>query len=159
MYTLATLVYSSVLLVHTQLGVCAPSSCTSVILSPDPPYACRDKELTLNCEVINGFSLQWVSEPDIPCNRRLIYTTGDDIGETRTRGSYRSNLTSVTRNPLNPYLSSVLTFTPTGSMDSVTVVCGHQLSQCPGTEAKRTLNITGKCMLYRNLLKISLPPL
>ena len=138
-------------------GVCAPSSCigtisvdlrTSVFLNStatrDPPYACRGEEITFSCEVMNGISLQWVSEPDIPCNRPLGYTVGDDEGKTRTRGSYQSRLTSVVRNPLNYYLNSLLTFTPPRSTDSVTVVCGDQLSLCSNTETERTLNITGK---------------
>ena len=139
---------------HTH-GMCAPSSCTttsagtrtSVVLSltstRDPPYACRGEEMTFNCKVMNGNSLQWASEPDVPCNRPLGFTIGDDEGETRTRGSYHSRLTSVVRNPLNPYLSSVFTFTPPGSMNSVTVQCGDQLALC-STEDERTVIVTGK---------------
>ena len=139
-------------------GVCAPSSCTttsasmraSVVLNStskrDPPYACHGEEMTFSCEVINGFSLQWASEPDIPCNRPLGYTIGDDEGETRTRGSYQCRLISVIRNPPNLYLSSVFTFTPPESTDNVTVVCGDQLSLCSNTEAEHTFNVTGKCI-------------
>ena len=141
-------------------GVCAPSSCTttsasmraSVVLNStskhDPPYACRGEEMTFSCELMNGVSLQWVSEPDIPCDRPIGYTIGDDEGETRTRGSYQSRLTSVVQSPLNSYLSSVFKFTPPGSMNNITVVCGDQLSLCNSAEAERTLSIIGKCMLY-----------
>ena len=141
-------------------GACAPNSCTMISDSTgmrthvvldststrDPPYACRGEEMKFSCEVMNRISLQWASEPDIPCNNPLGYTTGDDEGETRTRGSYQSNLTSVIRNSLNSYLSSVLTFTPPRSMNSVAVHCGDQLGHCDSTEGEHTLNITGKCI-------------
>ena len=137
--------------VHTE-SVCTPVSCeTRVYLSSttastrDPPYACRGEELVFYCAVLNGASLQWASEPDIPCNRSLGYTMGDDMGQTRTRGPYQSRLTSVIRNPPNLQLSSVLTFTPSASVDNVTVVCGDQLSLCSSTKQESTLNITGKC--------------
>ena len=127
---------------------------TSVLLNStttrDIPYACRGEEMTFICLVVNGISLQWVCEPDIPCNRPLGYTTGDDEGETRTRGYYHSRLVSVARSFPDTYLSSVLTFTPPGSMDSVTVVCGDQLSLCPSTEDEYTVNITGKCNVVCN---------
>lgn len=145
-------VISFVPAVHTH-GACAPSSCrrtsagrTSVVLNLsstwDRPYACRGEEMTFSCEVMNGASLQWASEPDIPCNMPLGYTTGDDEGETRTRGAYQSRLT----HSLNSYLSSVLTFTPPGSVNSVTVHCGDQLALCSSTEDEHTLTITGKCI-------------
>ena len=125
---------------------------TSVVLSltstRDPPYVCHSEEIEFSCEVINGISLQWVSEPDIPCNRPLGYTMGDDEGETRTRGSYHSHLVPVAQSSSN--LRSVLTFTPARSMDSVTVVCGDQLSLCPSTEAEHTVNVTGKCNVVYN---------
>ena len=139
-------------------GACASNSClmtstgmrTHVVLDStsarDPPYACRGEEMTFSCEVINGVSLQWASEPDVPCNRSIGYTTADDEGETRTRGSYQSNLTSIIRNSLNSYFSSVLTFTPPRSVNNVTVHCGDQLGLCGSTEGEHTLNITGKCI-------------
>ena len=148
------------LLAEQTQGVCALSSCpptsgsmrTSVFLNStttrDRPYTCRGEEMTFSCEVINGVSLQWAFEPDIPCNRPLGFTIGDDEGETRTRGSYQCHLTSVVQSPLNSYLSSVFKFTPPGSMNNMTVVCGDRLSLCNSAEAERTLSITGKCMLY-----------
>ena len=151
---------SSVPTVHTR-GVCAPSLCTrtsvdqrtSVVLTltntRDPPYACRDEEVTFNCDVINGISLQWVSKPVIPCDVPISYAIGDVEGEMRTRGSsYQSHLISVARNHLNSNFSSNLTFTANRSVNSVTVVCGNQLQLCSSTEDKHTLNITGKCMLF-----------
>ena len=111
-------------------------------------YACCNEEVTFNCDVINGISLQWVSEPHIPCDVPISYSIGDVEGETKTRGSYQSHLVSVTRNPLNSSISSNLTFTANGSVNSVTVVCGDQLQLCNSAEDKRTLNITGKCMLF-----------
>ena len=126
---------------------------TSVLLNlngtHDPPYTCRGEEMTFSCEVINGVSLQWASEPDIPRSTPLGFTTGDDEGEPRTRGSYQSRLVSVKHHPQNPYLKSVLTYTPpAGSTDNVTVVCGNELSLDNGAEAECTVSITGKCMLY-----------
>ena len=111
----------------------------------DPPYACRGEQMTFSCEVMNGISLQWASEPDIPCDRPIGYTTADDEGKTITRGSYHSNLTSVIRNSLNSYLSSVFIFTPPRSVNSVAVHCGDQLGLC-STEDEHTLNVTGKCI-------------
>ena len=156
----------SVPAVHTR-GLCVPSSCTrtsvdqrkSVILTltntRDPPYACRDEEVTFNCDVINGISLQWVSKPVIPCNVPISYAIGDVEGDMRARGStYQSHLISVARNRLNSNFSSNLTFTANGSANSVTVVCGDRLRLCRSTEVKRTLNITGKCMLFN--FKLSL---
>lgn len=109
----------------------------------DRPYACRGKEMTFSCVVTNAASLQWASEPGIPCNRPIGYTTGDDEGQRRTRGSYESHLTSVIPHSLNPYLRSTLTFTPPGSVNSVTVHCGDQLALC-STEDEYTVQITGK---------------
>ena len=111
-------------------------------------YACRNEEVTFNCDVINGISLQWVSEPHIPCDVPISYAIGDVEGETRTRDSHQSHLVSVTRNPLNSSISSNLTFTANGSVNSVTVVCGDQLQLCNSAEDEWTLNITGKCMLF-----------
>ena len=124
---------------------------TSVLLNltstHDPPYACRGEGITFSCEVMNGISLQWASEPDILRNRPIGFTTGDDEGERRTRDSYQSRLVSVQHHPQNPYLKSVLTYTPpAGSMDSVTVVCGDQLSLYNSAEAECTVSITGKCI-------------
>ena len=48
------------------------------------------KELTFICQVINGRTLQWASEPDIPCELPMTYTTADDDGEIRAVGSYQS---------------------------------------------------------------------
>ena len=122
---------------------------TSVVLrstiTRDPPYACRDEELTFICDVVNGVILQWVSKPDIPCDNPLSFTTGDDVGQTRARGSYRSYLVSVTGDSPYSNVSSALTLTPPQLVNSVTVTCGDQLSQCPSAEAKHTVNITGKC--------------
>ena len=135
--------------------MCIPVSCprTSVFLNSttasarDPPYACHGEELVFRCEVVNGVTLNWVSEPDIPCDNPISYTPGDDVGETRMRGLYQSNLTFVAPRPPNSNLSSVLTFTPPGNVSSVTVVCGDQLPFCTGTEAETTLRITGKCVV------------
>lgn len=144
-------------------SVCTPVSCeTRVYLSSstaskrDPPYACRGEELVFHCAVVNGASLQWASEPDIPCNRSLGYTMGDDEGEIRTRGPYQSRLTSVTRNSPNLQLSSVLTFIPSASVDNVTVVCGDQLSLCSSTKEESTINIAGECTC--NMQKVNYTP-
>ena len=135
---------------HTQ-GVCTPISCiTSVHLNStatstrDLQYACRGEQLTFTCEVMNAASLQWVSEPDILCNNTISYTAGDNEGERRIKGFYQSYLISVARNPPNSNFTSNLTFIPPQSMDSVTVICGNQLSVCSSTEAERTVRITGK---------------
>ena len=137
--------------VHTQV-VCTPRSCiTSVHLNStitstrNPQYACRGEQLTLTCGVTNAVSLQWASEPDILCNSTISYTAGDDEGERRIKGSYQSYLVSVARDPPFSNFTSNLTFTPSESVNSVTVVCGNQLSLCSGTEAERIIMITGKC--------------
>ena len=137
---------------HTP-DVCTPVSCTrtSVFLSSttartrDPPYACHGKELAFSCKVINGVSIQWASEPDIPCKNPLSYTTSDRNGTRKDRGSYHSRLISVARSPPHSNFSSVLKFTPPGNVNNVTVVCGDQLPICSSTEAESTLSITGKC--------------
>ena len=138
---------------HTQ-GVCTPVSCiTSAILNStttsarNPPYACRDEQLVFVCEVMNAVSLQWASEHDILCSNAISYTAGDNEGERRTRieNLYQSYLISVVRDPPNSNFTSNLTFTPSLSVNSVTVVCGDQLSLCRGTEVKHTVRITGKC--------------
>ena len=137
---------------HTP-DVCTTGSCTrtSVFLNStastrDPPYACHGEELVFHCEVVNGVTLNWASVPDIPCDNPISYTPGDSDGQMKERrGLYRSYLVSVSRNPPNSNFTSNLTFTPPESLNSVTVVCGNQLSLCSGTEAKNTLTITGKC--------------
>ena len=134
---------------------CAPVDCvkTSVVLNcmtttmRDPPYACRNEELRFNCEVVNGASLQWASEPEICRSVPISFASSDNEGEPRRRGSFQSNLTSVIANPPNSNFSSVLTYSPPGNVNSVMVVCGDQLSSCSSTEDEITLTITGKCML------------
>ena len=159
-------VIPSVSTVHMH-GVCAPSSCTgtsaarttSVVLrttiTRDPPYACREEELTFNCDVLNGVILQWVSKPDIPCDHSFSFTTGHVVGETRENDLYQSHLVSVSRAPPNSNFSSNLTFAPPQSVNSVTVHCGNELSLCSSTEDEYTLNITGKCILCLALLALS----
>ena len=137
--------------------VCTPTSCrvTSVVLNSttisgrNPPYACRGEQLVFTCEVMNAVSLQWASEPDISCSNAISYTAGDDEGERRTinGGFYQSYLVSVVRAPPFSTFTSNLTFTPPESVNSVTVVCGNQLSLCSSTEAEHTVRITGKLML------------
>ena len=136
--------------------MCTPPPCirTSVQLSSNaisgqsPPYGCRGKTLTFVCEVINGISLQWVSEPDICRSVPIRYTPANEEGDTNGSGSlYRSHLMSVVRNPPFSNFSSNLTFTPNASVNSVTVQCGDQLSSCSNTEAESTVTITGKCIV------------
>ena len=127
---------------------------TSVFLSlttastRNPPYACRGESVTFHCEVVNGASLQWVSEPDICRNLPVSFTSSDNEGEEITRDfhtyMYHSRLLSLAQNPPTSNFSSVLTFTPN---TSITVICGDQLSSCGRTENESTLPITGKCML------------
>ena len=135
---------------------CPPvlTSCrTSVHLAPvavsthDPPYACRGENVTFNCVVTNGASLDWASEPDICRYLPLSYTGFNRAGQTKTNGSYHSRLISIERNPPRSNFTSNLTFIPSSSVTSVTVVCGDQLSSCRRMEEKHTLAITGKCML------------
>ena len=115
----------------------------------DPQYACRGKQLVFNCEVVNGVVLQWVSEPDIPCNDPIIFTSGDDEGQRRTRNEdfYQSYLISVARRPPDSNFTSNLTFTPPESVNSVTVVCEdkHEQLSCCNTKAESTIIITGQC--------------
>ena len=112
---------------------------TSVHLSPssvgarDPPYACRSEEVTFLCQVINGLTLQWASEPDIPCNDPISYTPADIVG------SYQSRLISIARNPPYSNFSSVLTFIPPQFVNNVTVQCGEQPPICSSTEAESQL--------------------
>lgn len=126
---------------------------TSVHLGPssvgarDPPYACRSEEVTFLCQVINGVTLQWASEPDISCNDPISYTTADIDGEIRAVGSYQSRLISIARNPPYSNFSSVLTFIPPQFVNNVTVQCGEQLPGCSSTEAESTVNFAGKCVL------------
>ena len=145
--------------------MCTPISCvTSVHLNVttgsirDPLYACRGEQLTFTCEVVNAASLQWAFEPDVPCDMPISYTTGDDEGETKGMGSYLSRLISTARNPPNSNFSSDLTYTPPASMESVTVVCGNQLSFCSSTESELTVMLTGKSgnchMLQHNAMPL-----
>ena len=142
-----------------------PLSCnkTYVRLTPDTisaPYACRGEEVMFKCEVTNGSSLEWASEPDISRSLPLSFTGFDDEGQTRTRGSYKACLVSVARSPPNSNFSSVLTFTPSPSVNSVTVVCGDQLSSCCSSEKEHTFTITGKCMFLKllDLLNLDYTP-
>ena len=126
---------------------------TSFHLSPSsigtrgPPYACRGENVTFICEVVNGRTLQWASEPNIPCELPTTYTAGDDAGEIRAVGSYRSHLLSVARAPPYSNFSLDLTVISPQFVNSVTVQCGDQLSACSNTEAESTVNITGKHVL------------
>ena len=126
---------------------------TSVHLGPssigarDLPYACRGENVTFICEVMNGRTLQWASEPDISCQRPMTYTAVDDDGEIRAMGSYQSRLISIARNPPYSNFSSVLTVIPPQFVNNVTVQCGEQLSSCSSTEAESTVNFAGKCVL------------
>ena len=136
---------------------------TSVVLrstiTRNPPYACRDEDVTFNCEVMNGVVLQWVSKPDIPCDNPITFSTGDDVGHRIQRGSsIISRLVSVARDIPTSNLSSVLILTPPQLVKSVTVVCGNQLPNCPITEDRHTISITGKYMLlvYVNVCSLVL---
>ena len=138
---------------HTP-NVCSPATCTrtSVFLSSitastrDPPYACRGEQLVFSCEVVNAVTLHWASKPNLTCEIPLSYTPSDIEGARKDRGGfYQSHLVSVAPNPPHSNFSSVLKFTPPGSMNNVTVVCGDRLSSCSSTEAEITLSITGKC--------------
>ena len=136
---------------------CPVMSCirTSVRLSPsstgtrNPPYACRGENVTFTCEVVNARSLQWASEPEICRNVPFSYTPVDDEGEMRVSPSrsYQSNITFIASNPPYSNFSSVLTFTPPGPVDNVTVVCGDQLSSCTSTQNESTVNYAGKCVV------------
>ena len=126
---------------------------TSVHLSPssigarDPPYACRGENVTFMCEVINGHTLQWASEPDIPCELPMTYTAADDDGDIRAVGSYQSRLISIIRNPPYSNFSSILTVILPHFVNNVTVQYGNLLSFCSNTEAESTVNFAGKCVL------------
>lgn len=136
--------------------MCTPVSCirTSVFLAPNnsnprnPPYGCRGEQLQFICEVMNGLTIQWASEPAICRDTPISYTTGDLDGETRQNGIYQSRLISVARNPPSSNFTSSLAFTLPPSVNSVTVVCGNQLPFCTRTEAEFTLSITGKCDVF-----------
>ena len=104
--------------------------------------------MTFSCEVMGGASLQWVSGSEIPCDNPISYGSGDDEGEIKTRGSYQSRLISVALSPPESNFTSNLTFTPSPSVNSVTVVCGDQLSSCCSSENRSTIIITGKCVLF-----------
>lgn len=135
---------------HAQ--TCTPLGCiqTHVLLNSNipstrrPPYACRRERVTFSCQVLNGASLQWASEPDICASVPISYTSGDIQGELRVRGAYQSNLTSIVRNPPNSNFTSSLLLDTRGSMDSVTVQCGDQLSSCISTQVQNIISITGK---------------
>lgn len=121
---------------------------TNVVLTSDavnPLYVCRGQKVTLNCEVTNGASLDWASEPNICPNLPISYTAFNNAGHSQTRGSYQSYLISVARNPPNSNFTSNFTFTANESVNNLTVQCGNQLSSC--TEQKHKLIIAGKCML------------
>ena len=144
--------------VHAQ-NVCTPVSCirTSVFLAlntsnpRNPPYACRGEQLQFICEVTNGLTLQWASEPVICRDTPISYTTGDIVGETRQIDIYQSHLVSIARRPPSSNFTSSFTFTPLASANSVTVVCGNQLPFCSSTEAELTLSFTGKCDLFTKM--------
>ena len=122
----------------------------------NPLYGCHGEEVEFQCEVTNGASLEWVSEPDICRNHPISYTGFSRAGQIRTRGSYRSQLVSVARDPPNTNFSSVLMFIPSSSVNSVTVVCGDKLSSCRKTEKKRTLAITGKYLIILNAYLVNI---
>ena len=130
---------------------CTPLDCirTSVFmnsstLTRNPPYACRGIEVRFECEVENGASLQWASEPAICSTMPLSYTSRAVEGAVEERAGYRSYLTSIQPNPPYSNFTSSLTFTPHGS--NVTIQCGDQLSSCTTTQDRNTIYITGKYM-------------
>ena len=108
----------------------------------DSLYACRGEEVTFECQVTHGASLEWASEPDILRSRPLSYSAINEPVETRSRGFYQSCLISITRRPPRSNFSSNLTFTPSSP---VTVVCGDQVAFC-SVEEEYALAITGKCV-------------
>jgi len=144
----------SFLLPSARAQTCTPLGCiqtyvlmnSSIPSTRDPPYACRGERVTYFCQVLNGASLQWASEPDICTSVPISYTSGDNEGELRLRGAYQSNLTSVVRNPPNSNFTSSLLLDTSGSMDSVTVVCGDQISSCISVQNQSVISITGKYM-------------
>ena len=138
---------------------CPPVSCIRrfVFLNSsatrNPPYACRGATVTFYCVVLNGASLQWVSEPQICTNVPFSYTSVDVDGAQRVtpNGAYRANVISIMRAPPFSNFTSNLIFTPTGSTESVTVTCGDQLSACSSTRAELTVRYVGKCVQYTDL--------
>ena len=141
-------------------NMCTPPPCvrTTVFLTSnatrtrDPPYVCRGETVTFTCQVINGISLQWVSEPDICRSTPIRYTTAENEGDLGSGGNYQSYLISVERGPPFSNFSSNLTFTPNASVNSVTVQCGDQLSSCSNTEDESHLSIAGKCVVVLSKL-------
>jgi len=121
---------------------------SNVSTTRNPPYACRGEQLFYMCEVINGLTLQWASEPNICRNMPISFTTGDDDGEIRQIDIFESRLISAARAPPSSNFTSVFTFTPPPSVNNVTVVCGNQLSFCTSTEDQLTIGITGKCNTF-----------
>ena len=82
--TSASTAYQSIspqYLLRVSVVQCLSCFRTSVHLSPssigarDPPYACRGENVTFICQVINGVTLQWASDPEIPCDNPMSYTT------------------------------------------------------------------------------------
>ena len=139
-------------------STCPPVSCirTFVFLNSsatgNPPYACRGTAVTFCCAVLNGASLQWVSEPQICTDVPFSYTSVDVDGAQRVtpNGAYRANVTSIMRAPPFSNFTSNLIFTPTESTESVTVTCGDQLSACSSTRAELAVRYVGKCVQYTN---------
>ena len=146
-------------------GVSTPTSCaTSVHLNStiastrDPPYACCGEQLVFNCVVVDGVALQWVSNPGIPCDDPITFTSGDDEGQRKTRNGdegflFQSYLTSLMSDPPSSNLTSNLTFTPPPSVNSVAVVCEdeHGQSSCCNAKDESTVIITGECSCTLNL--------
>ena len=136
-------------------STCPPVACIGTVVSLNPSstqnrtYACRGAKVTFTCVVLNGASLQWVSEPEICSNVPFSFTSVDMDGELRESpsGAYRANIISIARNPPFSNFTSNLTFTPTESTDNVTVICGDQVSACSSTRNERTIRYVGKCIL------------
>lgn len=139
--------------VHTQMCTQLVCTRTSALMNStipstrNPPYVCRGMTAEFFCQVENGASLQWASEPQICSTVPISYTPFDSEGDIRERDAYQSNLTSIIRNPPFSNFTSSLLLNTTESMDSVMVQCGDQLSSCTSTQTQSTFNVTGKYMM------------
>ena len=131
--------------IHFFLSTASISLRAEAPIKRNPPFFCRAEQMKFTCEVQNGVSLLWASEPDICCGTSIAYATSDVVGETRRRGNYQANLTHIERHlPFSNFSSDLVTTSVSGN--SVTVSCGDQLSFCSSHAAKTTVNITSKCV-------------
>lgn len=112
--------------------------------SPPTFAAIVGDQLVFTCKVLQAGSVQFAAEPIICRASPLGYLSGNDVGDQRHQGIFRSDLVGLDRNPPNSNFTVILTGTPTEQM-TLMVLCGERVSLCAGVEQKN-VTINGKCV-------------